>query len=319
MRGRWGCICGGFRWRWSGRTGRKARCNNRCRKGIRFFGRRGRWGGRSLAKPVTVFRSTYPLLTRFDDDTPIAGQMVERIEPRGKWLLIYFSGGGVLLTHLLMNGSWHIYRHGERWQQPRMNMRIVIENSEYVTVGFRVPVAEMHTAHSVARDRRIPAAEKDVLKAEFDSGAAMERLMACGAEEIGDVLLHQEVLAGVGNVFKSEICFVCGVHPFCRVRELGREDAEALVRAARKLIKANVQIDSGDTIVTYGGRWRRTTHATDPGDSLWVYGRAGEPCRKCGELIRMRKQGPDARVTFWCERCQPMAGGPRSLGRSMTA
>ena len=98
--------------------------------------------GRALGgKPVTVFRSTYPLLARFNDDTPLAGQTVERVEARGKWLLIHFSGGGTLATHMLMSGSWHIYRHGERWQQPRFNMRIVIENSDYIAVGFRVPVA----------------------------------------------------------------------------------------------------------------------------------------------------------------------------------
>src|SRR5664279_1217277 len=111
--------------------------------------------GRALAgKPITGFRSTFPLLTRFDDDTPLAGQIVESVESRGKWLLIHFSGGGTLATHLLMNGSWHIYRPGERWQQPRVNMRIVIENSEYIAVGFRVPVAEMHTAQSLARQTR---------------------------------------------------------------------------------------------------------------------------------------------------------------------
>ncbi len=87
--------------------------------------------GRALAgKPVTVFRSTYPLLTRFNDDTPLAGQLVDQVEARGKWLLIHFSGGGTLATHMLMSGSWHIYRHGERWQQPRTNMRIVIENCD---------------------------------------------------------------------------------------------------------------------------------------------------------------------------------------------
>jgi len=74
-------------------------------------------------------------------------------------------------------------------------------------------------------------------------------------------------------------------------------------------VKANVLEDSGDAIVTYGGRKRRTTHESDPGASLWVYGRAGEPCRKCGELIRRRIQGPDARVTFWCQQCQPMPDG----------
>ena len=87
--------------------------------------------GRALAgKPVTGFRSTFPLLTRFHEDTPLVGQLVESVESRGKWLLIHFSGGGTLASHLLMSGSWHIYRPGERWQQPRANMRIVIENSE---------------------------------------------------------------------------------------------------------------------------------------------------------------------------------------------
>jgi len=266
--------------------------------------------GRALmGKPVTVFRSTYPLLTRFNDDTPIAGQIVERVEARGKWLLIYFSGGGTLATHMLMNGSWHIYRHGERWQQPRFNMRIVIENREFVTVGFKVPVAEMHTAQSLERDRRIPRTDVDVLRPDFDVEFVIDRIAAHAHEEIGDVLLHQKVIAGVGNVFKSEICFVTGINPFCRVCALDREQIKAAVLAAQKLVGANVMVDSGDTIVTFGGRHRRTTHETDPGASLWVYGRAGYPCRRCGERIRRRIQGPDARVTFWCQQCQPMPDG----------
>ena len=266
--------------------------------------------GRALTgKPVTVFRSTYPLLTRFNDDTPIAGQLVERVEARGKWLLIHFSGGGTLITHMLMSGSWHIYRHGERWQQPRTNMRIVIENSDFVTVGFRVPVAEMHTAQSLMRDQRIPNPAMDVLSPEFNAEEAIRRVAVLGNEEIADVLLHQEVLAGVGNVFKSEICFVTGLNPFCRVSALTQEQVRAAIAAAQKLVGANVLVDSGDTIVTYGGRQRRTTHESDPSASLWVYGRNGEPCRKCGERVRRRIQGPDARVTFWCQRCQPMPDG----------
>jgi endonuclease-8 len=263
--------------------------------------------GRALTgKPVTVFRSAYPLLTRFNDDTPIPGQLVERVEARGKWLLIHFSGGGTLVTHMLMSGSWHIYRHGERWQQPRTNMRIVIENSEFVTVGFRVPVAEMHTALSLTRDRRIPNSEIDVLSPEFNAAEAGRRVQAHGGEEIADVLLHQEVLAGVGNVFKSEICFVTAINPFCRVRALTLDQVQAAIACAQKLVSANVLLDSGDTIVTYGGRQRRTTHESDPGASLWVYGRNGEPCRRCGEPVRRRIQGSDARVTFWCQCCQPM-------------
>ena len=266
--------------------------------------------GRALVgKPVTVFRSTYPLLTRFHEDTPLTGQLVDCVEARGKWLLIHFSGGGTLITHMLMNGSWHIYRHGERWQQPRFNMRIVIENGDYITVGFRVPVAEMHTAQSLMRDRRIPNSEIDVLKPDFDAGEAMRRIQMHCSEEIADVLLHQEVLAGVGNVFKSEICFVTCTNPFCQVFALSQDQLRTLIKTAQKLVGANVLEDSGNTIVTYGGRRRRTTHETDPGASLFVYGRNGEPCRHCGEPIRRRIQGPDARVTFWCRLCQPMPDG----------
>lgn len=260
-------------------------------------------------KPVTGFRSTYPLLTRFHDDTPLTGRSVERVESRGKWLLMHFSGGATLATHLLMNGSWHIYRPGQPWQQPRSNMRIVVENSDYIAVGFRVPVAHIHTVQSLARDRRIPPVAIDVLRPEFDIAGAVRRLIACASEEVGDVLLHQEVLAGVGNVFKSEICFVAGINPFCRVSALSPYQAKTLVEIAQRLVSANVLEDSGEMIVTYRGQQRRTTHQSDPGASLWVYGRRGEPCRRCGASIRKRIQGPDARVTFWCQHCQPMPDG----------
>ncbi len=262
-----------------------------------------------VGKPITAFRSNYPLLTRFNDDSPLSGQTVDRVEARGKWMLTYFSGGGILATHLLMSGSWHIYRPGEPWRVAARHMRIVLENADYQAVGFHVPVAQMHTAQSLAHDRRIPQPALDVLRSEFDCGAAVMRMMACAREEVGDVLLHQEVLAGVGNVFKSEVCFVYGVNPFCKVGALAREQVADLIRTARRLVAANVLEDSVDRIVTYRGRWRRTTHRSDPGESLWVYGRRGEPCRRCGQPIRSRLQGPDARVTFWCPQCQPMPDG----------
>ena len=266
--------------------------------------------GRALiGKPVTVFRSTYPLLTRFDDDTPLAGQTVDRVEARGKWMLIYFSGGGILASHLLMNGRWHIYRHGERWQLPRFQMRIVIENDRYQAVGFRVPVAEMHTARTLERNTRIPRPNSDLLSADFDADAGLERLLARLNDAVADALLDQSVLAGVGNVFKSEICFVNGLHPFRAVGTLTRDEAAATIRSAQRLLRANVLEDSGDLIVTYRSQQRRTTHESDPSASLWVYGRRGEPCRRCGEAIRKRIQGDDARVTFWCPRCQPMPDG----------
>jgi endonuclease-8 len=266
--------------------------------------------GRALTgKPVIGFHSTFPLLTRFNDDTPLVGQTVDRVEARGKWLLIHFSGGGILTSHLLMNGRWHIYRQGERWQLARIHMRIVIENSEYQAVGFRVPVARMHTAQSLARDLHVVRVENDLLSKEFDSAAALARLLGRSHEALADALLDQTVLAGIGNVFKSEICFVNGLNPFRAVGTLTREEAAKTIASAKKLLKANVLEDSGDTIMTYRGQQRRTTHASDRAASLWVYGRAGEPCRRCGELIRRRIQGADARVTFWCPRCQPMPDG----------
>jgi len=266
--------------------------------------------GRALeGKPVTSFHSTFPWLMRFNDDTPLAGQTVEKVEARGKWLLMHFSGGGILASHLLMNGRWHIYRRGERWQLARIHMRILIENEQYEAVGFRVPVARMHTQQSLVRDLRVAVPENDLLRTEFDAAAALKRLMARGGESIADALLDQSVLAGVGNVFKSEICFVNGLHPFRAVGTLTRDEAAAAIATAQKLLRANVLEDSSDTIVTYRGQQRRTTHNSDPSESLWVYGRAGEPCRRCGESIRRRIQGMDARVTFWCPQCQPMPDG----------
>ena len=266
--------------------------------------------GRALiGKPITGFRSNYPLLTRFHDDTPITGQIVERVESRGKWLLIHLSGGATLVTHMLMNGSWHLYRTGDRWQKPARDMRIVLENRDYQAVAFTVPVARIYTAQALAREKRIPPPGSDVLSEDFDAIAAAARLRSYSSEEIGDVLLHQQVLAGVGNVFKSEICFVESVNPFCLVSSLNDEQVVALIATAQRLVAANVLEDAGNRIVTYRGQQRRTTRSSNPQESLWVYGRSGDACRRCGDGIRHRLQGPDARVTFWCQNCQPMPGG----------
>jgi endonuclease-8 len=266
--------------------------------------------GRALGgRVITGFRSTYPRLTRFHDDTPLTGQTVDRVESRGKWLLMQFSGGGTLATHMLMSGSWHIYRPGEPWQKPRSAARIVLENADYHAIGFNVPVAEMHTAESLRRDARFPQHANDLLNAEFDAEAALQRVLAHPDEEIGDVLLHQRVMAGVGNVFKSEACFVAGIHPFAKVGQLTSAEVQRVIRVAWRQLASNVMEDSSDTIVTWRGAGRRTTHRSDPTESLWVYGRNGEPCRKCGARIRRRIQGFDARVTFWCPECQPMPDG----------
>jgi len=263
--------------------------------------------GRALtAKPITGFRSNYPLLTRFHEDTPLIGQCVTSVESRGKWLLIHFSGGATLATHMLMSGSWHIYRRGERWQRPQAHMRIVLENSELVAVGFNVPVAKILRTEELERALRIPSTLTDALSEDFVAAEVARRILAHGPDQIGCVLLNQQVIAGVGNVFKSEICFVTGTNPFCKISALDAERISALISASRKLLKANVLEDSGDMIVTNSGKKRRTTHRSDPSANLWVYGRQGEPCRRCGESIQSRVQEPDMRITFWCPQCQPM-------------
>lgn len=263
--------------------------------------------GRAFAgTAITGFRTELAELARWNDERPVAGQTVERIEARGKWLLMFFSGGGVLATHLRMNGEWHIYRRGERWRQPGRNMRLVLENAQWQAVGFRVPVAEVMTARELERDGRIPRAESDVLREEFDGRAAIERMRERRAEEIADVLLDQAVLAGVGNEFKSEICFACGVSPFARVSALDEARMAELVGTAVRMVRANVLEDSAERTVIYRGLGRRTTHATDPRERVAVYGRGGEACRRCGTTIERALQGRDARVTFWCPQCQAL-------------
>jgi len=267
--------------------------------------------GRALVgKPITRFATEYAQIARANDDLPFVGQILERIEARGKWLLIFLSGigeagGQILATHMLMSGSWHIYRPGERWQEPRSNARIVLETDDFVAVAFRVPVAKVYTAESLARETKIPPAASDVLKPDFDGAAAVERLRSFADEEIAHVLLRQSVLAGVGNVFKSEICFLEGISPFAPVHSLPVGKLESVVATARRLLAANVLEDSGNQIVTFQGRKRRTTRSANPGESLWVYGRKNEPCRRCGTLIQRCLQGPNARSTYWCPVCQP--------------
>lgn len=254
---------------------------------------------------VTRFETQLPHLSRVDDDTPLAGRTVERVESVGKWMRMYFSGGLILVTHMLMSGSWHIYRPGEAWQRPRFHMRIVIHTARFVAVAFQVPVAEFHTAETLARHASTQRLGPDVLAPGFDIAEAAQQLRSRPELELGDALLKQSLVAGIGNVFKSEVCFVSGVNPFRLVSSLSDAELSTIFTYARALMRSNINETSGDGIVTYTGL-RRTTGRTDPSERLWVYHRRGEPCRKCATPILARKQGFDARTTFWCPRCQPL-------------
>ncbi len=244
-------------------------------------------------------------LARVNDDTPLAGRIIDKVESRGKWLIVHFSGDLMLVTHMLMSGSWHIYRTGERWRMPKSKMRAVITTDEFDAVAFNVPVAQFHTERSLERSTMVPKLGPDLLNENFSADDARTRLLAHGEDEVADALLNQRVMAGIGNVYKSEICFACQVNPFRRVSTLTELEIECILDTSRKFLAANVTDGAGDGIVTYTGK-RRTTHAANPGDRLWVYGRQGMECRRCGAKVLMRKQGIGARSTYWCPDCQMM-------------
>jgi endonuclease VIII len=254
-------------------------------------------------RKVTRFETAYAPLASLDDQSPVAGRTVEQVESRGKWLLIHFSGDLILATHMLMSGSWHIYRTGERWKRGRSHMRIVVGTEDMEAVAFNVPVARFYTARTLERFAGVAGLGPDVLGESFPADEARARFLQHAEEEVGNVLLNQRVMAGIGNVFKSEICFACQIHPFRTVASLRPAEVECLLDTARRFLSANVAEGAGDGIVTYTGG-RRTTGSSNPAARLWVYKRAGESCRRCGTTILTRKQGIGARSTFWCPECQ---------------
>jgi len=258
---------------------------------------------RALAgRTVSGFESVFPRLTNPLEDRALIGEVIERVEAHGKHLLMWFSGGRVLRTHMRMHGSWHIYRHGERWQRPRHEMRIVVETPEFIAVGFNVPVAELGPAATIAGGEPLRDLGPDPLRDDFDAERAVNRIAERSETEIADALLDQRAIAGIGNVYKSEALFAAAVNPFTIVRELTNEEIAAIVAVAVRFLRANVA-DSSRGMVTYSGL-RRTTGRFDPGARLWVYGRGGKPCRRCGTPIQRARQGPYARSTYWCPACQ---------------
>ena len=251
---------------------------------------------------ITDFRTQFPALQRFHDDASVVGRTVEAAYAVGKWCVVAFSGDAFLLTHLLMSGSWHVYRVGEPWQKSTYAQRIFLQTSQYVAVAFNVPIAEFHTRRTLVRKPEFARVGPDLLNPAFDPEKVFQTMRLRYDEDIADVLLNQRILAGVGNVFKSEICFVCRVHPFAKVAALSDEQLKHIVQVSCQLLKENVVVSPN-----IPGGSRRTTHSLQPNVRLWVYGRAGKPCRVCGHPISLQKQGPYARVTFFCSHCQPLS------------
>jgi endonuclease-8 len=220
---------------------------------------------------------------------PRPGTAIERVEARGKHLLIRFDGGRVLRTHMGMPGSWHLYRSGERWRRPAHQARAVIEVDGWVAVCFSAPTVEW-LGGGAGADARLAHLGPDLCRPDADLDEAARRLatIPATATEIGVALLDQRVAAGIGNVYKSETLFVAGVDPFAPVSDLSPATRRRLIAIAARLLRANLD-----------GPRRRTV----PG-GLAVYGRTGRPCRRCATPIRGRRQGEQARMTYWCPTCQ---------------
>lgn len=255
---------------------------------------------RALAEQtITAFESVWPKLHVLPVPGGVVGRVVTTVEARGKHLLIWCGDDLVLRTHMRMHGSWHLYAPGERWRVRASDVRIRIETTPWIALGVAVPDAEWLTARGVARHPVLSALGPDLLAPEVDAAEILARMDSDPARPIAEVLLDQRVLAGVGNVFKSEVLFACRIHPQTPAGQLTAAERSALVERARRDLLRNVAERGRETAAH-----RVTTGRLNPEESLWVYGRAGQPCFRCGTAILRAVTGPDARSTYWCPTCQ---------------
>lgn len=234
-----------------------------------------------------------PGLRRVPDLSVLIGSTVDSIEPRGKHLLIGFGNGLTLRSHLRMSGSWHRYRPGEPWRLPARRASAIIETPESVAVAFDTPVLELLTDAQLRRSKPLIELGPDLLSRAFDEDEALHRLRRRDGVELGNALLDQRTVAGIGNVYKSEVAFMERLDPWAPVATFTDAQLRDVLRTAQRLLNANVR-----------GGARVTTGSMARGGALWVYGRGGRPCRRCGTIIGHARQGELARLTYWCPRCQ---------------
>lgn len=248
-------------------------------------------------KRIVRFRSPLPAL----GDARLAGRTVVRVESRGKHLLMHFDDGRALHSHMRMTGSWHIYRPNEAWQKPERLARAVLETEDFVAVCFNAPVMALLSAEGMERHEGLSRLGPDLLGDAFDAAASRARLRAIPDLPIGEALLAQSAVAGIGNIYKSETLFGTKTNPFLPVERLSDPELDRILRAARRLMLSNVGT---------GARTRTTRADPRGGPRYAVYRRSGLPCVACGTRIRMRRQGDAGRSTYWCPRCQAESNPP---------
>ncbi|MEY9839927.1 DNA-formamidopyrimidine glycosylase family protein [Streptacidiphilus sp. EB103A] len=223
----------------------------------------------------------------------LTGRQVLEVLPRGKHLLTRIEGGLTLHTHLRMDGRWQTYGSSERWGGgPAWQIRAVLGNAQHTAVGYRLPVVEL--LRTGEEQRAVGHLGPDLLGPDWDADRALQRLSADPGRPLALALLDQRNLAGIGNVYANELCFLAGAGPWTPFGEVARPDR--VVALAHRLLGLN-RLRSGH--ITTGDARADRRH--------WVYRRAGQPCRRCGTRIARSTIGapPQDRIVFWCPRCQP--------------
>src|SRR4051812_49332326 len=211
-----------------------------------------------VGRTVSGFRSAAPGVEARAQAFGVVGSTVSAVESRGKHLLIRFSSGATLRTHMRMTGSWHLYRVSSRWQKPAHLARVILEAGDVVAVCFSAPEIELLSSGEAAHHAGLGRLGPDLLDAEFDEAEAFARLRAAGDREIADALLDQSIAAGIGNVYKSEVLFLERVSPFAAVASLDDETLRRLLLTARRQLRRNV------------GTGRRRTTGASQANALWV-------------------------------------------------
>lgn len=239
----------------------------------------------SLAGETLAVRTPGPRRPAGLPAAELDGRTLERVESRGKHLLLHFEGGLTLHSHLGMRGSWQLYRAGERWPRPAHQAWIALSSDHAEAVNFGGSTMRIAREAQLRRDPKLARLGPDLLADDFDPDAVVERMRTIAPDiELGQALLGQRLVAGIGNIFKSEGCFAAGLDPNRALTSLTDEDLIAVLEETRTLMLAAVE----------SGRQPDR-----------VYRKAGRPCPRCGTAIQSRAQGDSARTTYWCPSCQP--------------
>jgi endonuclease-8 len=213
------------------------------------------------------------------------GRVLEHAESRGKHLLLHFDGGIALHSHMGMRGGWQLYEKGEAWRRPARDAWIAIAGSGAEAVNFGGSRLRLVRESQLLHDPKLARLGPDLLADDFDPAVAVARIRSAGSDlKLGAALLGQRLVAGIGNIFRSEGCFEAGLDPNDAIGDLGDEQLLEVLEATRRLMLRAVATG-------------RQPHR--------VYRQSGRPCPRCGTRIRSQAQGESARVSYWCPRCQP--------------